>query len=344
MTTNRRELTEREKLILREVIAQFVLTASPIGSRTLSKRLEGDLSAATIRNVMADLEELGLLNHPHTSAGRIPTELGYRLFVDDLMDRARLTSREKELLDREINRMRSSDIRSVLEQTAHLLAEISSLLCVVMSPRLQEGILHRIDLIGIGGEKILVVITIQSGLVRSLLLEVSAAITREEIEWVTAYLNQRLSGLSLTEIRSSIAERLRGGGADSLPVVKSMVDHAQEVFTFVERDNYLVEGVRGLASQPEFYDAEALRKILTLLEDKKLFVHLFARQEGGLEVRIGHENELTPLSSLSIVSSPYQYGDLRGVIGLVGPTRMNYSKAVTIVEYTAQKIDSLSNE
>ncbi|HEX7342986.1 MAG TPA: heat-inducible transcription repressor HrcA, partial [bacterium] len=101
MTTNRRELTEREKLILREVIAQFVLTASPIGSRTLSKRLEGDLSPATIRNVMADLEELGLLDHPHTSAGRIPTELGYRLFVDDLMDRARLTSREKELLDRE---------------------------------------------------------------------------------------------------------------------------------------------------------------------------------------------------------------------------------------------------
>ena len=188
----RRELTERERLILREVIAQYVLTASPIGSRTLSKRLEGDISPATIRNVMADLEELGLLNHPHTSAGRIPTELGYRLFVDDLMDRARLTPRERELLDREITRMRSSDIRSVLEQTAHLLAEISSLLCVVMSPRLQEGILHRIDLIGIGGEKILVVITIQSGLVRSLLLEVSASITREEIEWVTAYLNQRL--------------------------------------------------------------------------------------------------------------------------------------------------------
>jgi len=188
----RRELTERERLILREVIAQYVLTASPIGSRTLSKRLEGDISPATIRNVMADLEELGLLNHPHTSAGRIPTELGYRLFVDDLMDRARLTPRERELLDREIPRMRSSDIRSVLEQTAHLLAEISSLLCVVMSPRLQEGILHRIDLIGIGGEKILVVITIQSGLVRSLLLEVSASITREEIEWVTAYLNQRL--------------------------------------------------------------------------------------------------------------------------------------------------------
>lgn len=340
----KRELSEREKLILREVIAQYILTANPIGSRTLAKRLRGRLSPATIRNVMADLEELGLLNHPHTSAGRIPTELGYRLFVDDLMDRARLTPREKELLDREINCIRSTDIVNVLDQTAHLLAEISSLLCVVMSPRFQEGILHRIDLIGIGGEKILVVITIQSGLVRSLLLEVNAAITREEIEWVAAFLNQRLSGLSLAEIRSSISERLRGGGAKNVPVLRTMVNHAHEVFTFGERENYLVEGVSGLASQPEFYNTDKLRKVLALLEDKKLFVHLFARREGGVEIRIGRENELTPLSSLSIVSAPYKYGDLTGAIGLIGPTRMNYPKAVTIVEYAAQKIDLITKE
>jgi heat-inducible transcriptional repressor len=344
MATKKRELSEREKLILREVIAQYVLTASPIASRTLSKRLKGHLSPATIRNVMSDLEELGLLNHPHTSAGRIPTELGYRLFVDDLMDRARLSPREKELLDREITRIRSSNITSVLEQTAHLLADISRLLCVVLSPHLPEGILHRIDLIGIGGERILIVITVQSGLVRSLLLEVQSAITREETEWVTAYLNQRLSGLSLSEIRKSISERLRGGGANSRPVVKTVVDHAAEVFTFEAHKNYVVEGVRGLASQPEFYEVEALRKILSLIEDKKLFVHLFAKREGGLEVRIGHENELSPLSSLSIVSAPYQYGDLHGAIGLIGPLRMNYSKAVSIVEYASAKIDSLSDE
>lgn len=285
-----------------------------------------------------------MLNHLHTSAGRVPTELGYRLFVDDLMDRARLTAREKDLLDHEINRMRSSDVVNVLDQTAHLLAEISNLLCVVMSPRFQEGILHRIDLIGIGGEKILVVITVQSGLVRSLLLEVNAAITREEIEWVTAFLNHRLSGLSMAEIRSSISERLRHSGADSLPVLRTMVDHAQEVFSFAQRDDYLVEGVSGLASQPEFYNAKELRKILALLEDKKLFVHLFARQEGGVEVRIGRENELSPFSSLSIVSASYKYGNLSGAIGLIGPTRMNYPKAITIVEYTAQKIDSITSE
>jgi len=189
---HKRELTDREKLILREITAQYILTANPIGSRTLSKRLRGRFSAATIRNVMADLEEIGLLDQPHTSAGRVPTELGYRLFVDDLMNRARLTNSEKELLDREITKIGSTDIWNVLEQTAHLLAGISNLLCVVMSPQLQEGILHRIDLIGIGGDKVLVIITLQHGFVRSLLLEVQSNISREEIEWVTAFLNQRL--------------------------------------------------------------------------------------------------------------------------------------------------------
>lgn len=341
---NKRELSDREKLILREVIAQFILTAHPIGSRTLSRRLKGRFSPATIRNVMANLEELGLLDQPHTSAGRVPTELGYRIFVDDLMDHSRLTSREKDLLDREISRLGSTDIVNVLEQTAHLLADISRLLCVVISPRFEEAILHRIDLIGVGGEKILVVITIQTGLVRSLLLELEAAITREEIEWVTAFLNQRLAGLTLAEIRNSIQQRLQGVSSVKTTVIRKVVDRADEVFSFSERDDYLVNGMRGLASQPEFYNVEELRKVLALLEDKKLFVHLFARREGGVEVRIGKENQISPLSSLSIVSAPYRYGSLSGAIGLIGPTRMNYPKAVSIIEYTSQKIDSIAGE
>jgi heat-inducible transcriptional repressor len=340
----KRDLNDREKMILREVIAEYILTATPIASRTLSKRLKGRFSPATIRNVMADLEELGLLDHPHTSAGRIPTELGYRLFVDDLMSHARLSVREKELLDREITRVRSVDIVNVLEQTAHLLSDISNLLCVVMSPRFQEAILHRIDLIGIGGEKVLAVITIQSGLVRSLLLEVEAKITRKELEWVTAYLNERLSGLTLEEIRKSIAQRMKGSTIDSTPVLRTMVNQADRVFSFSERDDYVMDGMRALASQPEFYSVDELRKVLTLLEDKKLFLHLFARNEGGVEVKIGTENALGPLSSLSIVSAPYRFGNLCGAVGLIGPTRMNYSKAVSIVEYTAKKIDSLGEE
>jgi heat-inducible transcriptional repressor len=293
---------------------------------------------------MADLEELGLLDQPHTSAGRIPTELGYRLFVDDLMSHARLTPRERELLDREITRVRSVDIINVLEQTAHLLSDISNLLCVVISPRFQEGVLHRIDLISIGGEKILAVITIQSGLVKSLLLEVQAQITRDELEWVTAFLNQRLSGLTLEEIRKSIGHRLKGAQVDRTPVLRTMVHEADRVFSFNERDDYVVDGVRALASQPEFYSVDELRKMLAMLEDKQLFLHLFARQEGGVEVKIGHENALGPLSSLSVVSAPYRYGNLCGAIGLIGPTRMNYPKAVSIVEYTARKIDSLGEE
>lgn len=336
---SKRELTDREKLVLREIVAQYILNAMPVGSRTLSKRLRGKFSPATIRNVMADLEEIGLLYQPHTSAGRVPTERGYRLFVDSLMEYGRLTSRERELLDREISKIVSADVKDVLEQTAHLLAEISNLLCVVMSPPLREGLLHRIDLVGMGGDKILLVITIQSGFVRSMFLEVQSAVSREEIEWLTAFLNQRLSGLRLAEIRSSIHTRLRGTGVESLPVVRTMVDNADMVFRFNDRDEYLIGGVRSLASQPEFYNVEELRKILTLLEDRSLFVHLFAREEDGVQVRIGRENAVKSLSSLSIVTAPYKFRNLTGAIGLIGPTRMDYPRAVSIVEYAAHKLD-----
>lgn len=340
----KRELTDREKLILREVIAQYILTATPIGSRTLSKRLEGKFSPATIRNVMADLEEIGLLYQPHTSAGRVPTERGYRLFVDSLMDHGKLTVRERDLLDREISNIVMKDIRAVLEQTAHLLAEISNLLCVVMPPPLREGVLHRIDLVGIGGDKVLLVITIQSGFVRSMFLEVHSAITRDEIEWLTAFLNQRLSGLKLSEIRNSIHARLRGTLVELEPVVRAVVDHADAVFSFDDRDEYLIGGVRSLATQPEFYNVAELRKILTLLEDRSLFVHLFAREVSGVQVRIGSENAAKSFSSLSIVTAPYRFRNLSGAIGLIGPTRMDYPRAVSIVEYATRKIDSAIGE
>jgi heat-inducible transcriptional repressor len=128
-----------------------------------------------------------------------------------------------------------------------------------------------------------------------------------------------------------------------VPVLRTMVHQANRVFSFSDRDDYVVDGVRALAGQPEFYSVEELRKVLTLLEDKNMFLHLFARKEGGVEIKIGREN-VGPLSSLSIVSAPYRYGNLCGAIGLIGPTRMNYSKAVSIVEYTARKIDELGEE
>ncbi len=339
-----RELTAREKLVLREVIAQYILNAMPIGSRTLSKRLEGRFSAATIRNVMADLEELGLLYQPHTSAGRIPTEMGYRLFVDSLMKYSNLTSREKDLLDSQIGKLVTTDIKNVLEQTAQILAEISNLLCVVMSPPLREGVLHRLDLIGIGGGKVLIVVTIQSGFVRSLFLEVQSEVNREDLEWLTAFLNQRLSGLKLSEIKSTIHNRMKGADIEKSTIAKTLLDQADRIFDFNDQDEYLVGGVRELTLQPEFYNVEELRKILTVLEDKSLFMHLFARQTDGVQVKIGRENAAKSLSSLSIITAPYKFRNLSGAIGLIGPTRLNYPKAVSVIEYAASKIDKAIKE
>lgn len=198
------DLNKREREILKHVVYNYIRTASPVGSRYVSRHFESNLSPATIRNVMADLEEQGFLSHPHTSAGRIPTDRGYRYYVDYLMDIDMLTEKEKQAIEEHLGY--TPDPNDLLRETSKLLSKISRQLSVVSSPHLSSGVFEKLELIPITSSRLLVVMSIRSGLVRTIMMEVGSEVRREVLDRISSLLNERISGLTLQEIRDTFIE------------------------------------------------------------------------------------------------------------------------------------------
>jgi heat-inducible transcriptional repressor len=335
------QLTEREREILRAVVQHFVLTANPVGSRQLARHHGLDLSPATIRNVMADLEEMGLLAHPHTSAGRVPSDLGYRMYVNDLMESRELTSQEKEAIEAEFDGV-SQQIDELMAVTARVLSSASHLLSIVAVPSLEEAVLQRIDLVRIADNKCLVVISLESGPVRTIMVELDHTLPADQLQQIAHALNSRLAGLPLAKVRVEIASRI-GGMQLPLPgLVRFFVDSAERLFNFTEREELKISGRAAMLAQPEFSDARSMRGIIELIEDKDIIIHLLQAQpeeQRLVSITIGSENPDARAKDLSILLSGYRTATVSGKLGVIGPTRMDYSKLKSIVEFTAQTIN-----
>ena len=334
------ELTSREREVLRSVIHSYILNANPIGSRTLSKHYHLGLSAATIRNTMADLEESGLLEQPHTSAGRQPTDLGYRVYVDDLMEEKRLTISEKRLIDGSVITSQVN-IKTILERTSALLGRMTSLLGIVSSPEIETGELHKIDITRLSQNRLLIILTIKSGIVRTITLEINFKIENSDLEKTTMILNQRLSGLTMLEIKESISDRVQEiPGSSKQDLITLFVENSDRLFTLDDDRQFYFAGLKTLINQPEFSQSNNLRTIIELMEDKRILVHLIGggTPEDGVRVMIGNENQIHRPLDLSIVTSAYYMGDNVGRIGIIGPKRMDYSKLHSVVDYTAKAI------
>jgi heat-inducible transcriptional repressor len=336
-----RELTEREKLVLRLVIHNYILSATPVGSRVLSKRhSELGLSPATIRNTMADLEDRGLLTHPHTSAGRVPTDLGYRIYVDDLMEFKEISHREKETILKEIESIPGKDVKQILTVTSKTLGKISRLLGIIVSPRFGEGVLEKIDLVRVSRDKLFVVISIQSGLVKTIMLEIESTLKDSQILNASRYLNSRLAGLSFQMIRSTIEERLQPFDGEEAKIIRFFVDDVERFFQIDDLGDYFVEGTSNVLSQPEFSSTEKMRSIVEFLENKDVVVHLIEQRRvpNGISITIGEENPNRVAKTLSVVTAGYHVGQIQGTLGVIGPTRMDYSKLISLVDYTARTV------
>jgi heat-inducible transcriptional repressor len=335
------DLTDRESIVLQLVIHNYILSATPVGSRVLARRhAEIGLSPATIRNTMADLEEKGLLTHPHTSAGRVPTDLGYRLYVDDLMEFKEISRREKETIIKEIESIPGKDIKQILAVTAKTLGKISSLLGVIISPRFSEGILERIDLIRVAEGKLLVIITIQSGLVKTIMLELETVLKDSEVTKAARYLNSRLVGLSFHTIRSTIENRLRPLSGEEAKIIRFFIDDTDRFFQMDDPSESFMEGTMNVLSQPEFSTADRMRSIIEFVENKDVVIHLIEKrkEQEGISITIGEENPDRIAKTLSVVTSDYRVGTVQGTMGVIGPTRMDYSKLISLVDYTAQVV------
>src|ERR1700752_409840 len=338
-------LTERERAVLEAVIETYVQTAEPAGSRTISKRHQLGLSPATIRNTMSDLEEKGYLYHPHTSAGRIPTDLAYRVYVDYLMRPPLVAPAEAQHIRGELEGQRSA-LETILSRAAQVLGVLTNELGVAVSPTIEEAVLEHLDLLQVSTERLLLVLALRSGAVRTIFVEVPSELAPESVQKVTVVLNERLAGLTLKEIRATLAQRLRDatpepGSSELLNIFIQEADGLFEVPVAHTGPVHLGR-TQALAGQPEFQTRAQLQGLLEVTERRDLLRDaLTARGGKGLTISIGQEHADARLSAFTLVTSTYRFGPLTGVIGVMGPTRMAYDKIAALVNHTSQLVGEL---
>jgi len=333
------ELKERERNILRYIIQQFILTASPVGSRNITKRYDLGVSPATVRNIMSDLEDSGFIDHPHTSAGRIPTDKGYRYYVDSLMDLEKIGKSDIGYINRSIE-INSIETDELLRITSNLLSNITKQIACVTYPKIDSGILEKLQLVNLSSSRVLVVLSIKSGLIKTITLEIDSEIKTSHIESVETLLNERLSGLTLQEIRRSFKERFKDISADHKAIIRIFLDSTDKIFRDSRsNENIFLAGAKNIIKQPEFEDPERFQSIIELIEDKDIIIHILEKGKENPDqvfISIGSENNSRRLEEYSFISKEYTLGDVSGTLGVIGPKRMEYSKIVAIVDYVSK--------
>lgn len=337
------ELTERERIILYAVVNSYVTSAEPVGSRSVVKQFGLDLSPATVRNTMADLEELGFLKQVHTSSGRVPTEKGYRYYVSHLMQVQQLSLQERARIERELHD-KLNDTDAVLRQTTHLLALITQQAGLAEAPVEASVRVQRLELIPLSATKLAVLIVDNYGRIRSSSVELETAITTEQLRRLNLFLNEQLYGVEV----ESLAEEVRRRLAAYFDEQRLLAQHALAVLSLLPRQHsrqLFLDGATQLFVQPEFNDIQRAREVFGLFEDNEqiaVALRQGLREDHGMvrQVLIGAEG--TPLEGLSVVASPYQVdGESVGMVGILGPRRMEYSRLTSVVDYTAQIVGRL---
>ena len=340
-------LSERERRVLEAVIKSYVETAEPAGSRTLSHRFGLGVSPATIRNTMSDLEEKGYLFHPHTSAGRIPTDKAYRVYVDSLLRVAPVPLPERDKLAEQISGGGSA-IETILRRAAQSLGILTQELGVALGPRLDQATLQRLELVRLSSERLLMVLTLTGGAMRTIFVELRGEIADSALAEVSTVLNERLAGLEIREIRASLGTRLRdaSAGADAHELLNIFVQEGEQLFesAIPFGDEQVVLGQASvLAEQPEFSTGEGLRRLIDLTETRHVLGDFLRRrsEHHGISITIGNEHEDPRLENWTVVTAEYRAGPLTGVIGVIGPTRMPYDKVISLVSHTSRLVTDL---
>jgi heat-inducible transcriptional repressor len=344
------ELSRRERRVLEAVIRSYVETAEPAGSRTLSRHFGLGVSPATIRNTMSDLEEKGFLFHPHTSAGRVPTDKAYRAYVDSLLSRPPLSPIDTVRLTEELTVANgSSAIESILRRAAQTLGLLTQELGVAVGPRLDRAVLKRLELVRVTSQRLLMVLTLEGGVVRTVFVEGPGGIADSALGSVTAVLNERLAGLTIGQIRTSLSARLRDAGADASAseLLNIFVQEGDQLFDAAlpasDGQQVVLGTTSVLAEQPEFSAADRLRRLLALTETPDALGAAIRRrvQAPGISITIGAEHDDPRLEEFTLVTAEYQVGALAGVIGVIGPTRMPYDKVISLVGHTSRLLSDL---
>ena len=335
MDTKHIDLSERSREILKTIIHAYINDAEPVGSRTVAKKAGLGLSPATIRNAMADLEDIGLLFQPHLSAGRFPTETGLRYYVDFLLEKEDLSWGDQLAIEKGLM-FRSADLVATLKRAVQLLASFSGHAAVVSAPRLTCDCLIHLEFLRIRPGLILVISVSDTGMVQNRLVQIDYDIQEEKLEQISQYLSNKLVHMCLEELRSVIIEELKEEKRVFDVFLEDLLDQMKGP---TEQGEVFIEGRLNLLDKPEFSNVSRIRAILQTFEEKKALLVLLDRclDSSGVQIYIGSEGLGNEVPGCGMVLAPYAgSGSPLGGLGVVGPIRMNYARVVSLVEYTAK--------
>ncbi len=332
-------LDDRARILLKTLIERYIADGHPVGSRTLSRHSGLDLSPATVRNVMADLEDLGLITSPHTSAGRIPTPRGYRFFVDTLLTVEPLQVDEAEVLQ---GRIQADEPQRVLAVAASLLSNLSHFAGVVMTPR-RATMFRQVEFLRLSDKRVLLIIVTPDGSVQNRILATVREYSRTELIEAANYINANFAGVDFDEIRRRLQSELASLRDDITMLMHRAVEASTQALTESD-DPLVISGERNLFGVTDLTDNTArLRRLFDLFEQKTGLLQLLdaSSRAEGVQIFIGGESELLPMDQLSVVVAPYESdGRIVGTLGVIGPTRMAYERVIPIVDITARLVSS----
>ena len=331
--SDHRDLNERERAILQAIVQLFVLHATPVGSRVVSKFLERTLplSPATIRNTMSDLEAMGYITHPHTSAGRMPTDRGYRFYVDSLADFSRLTNEELSAVEHDLLTVPRE---SVTRDASRLLGSLSRHLAMVQLPQVTEARVQHVEIISLSSDRLLVIIALDSDIVKTLTLESNDVVDPSTLRAVTQQLNERLAGRPLSTVTDALPDLLHTSSSSSPGLLRLFVDQVSHLLRSPSSGSVHISGAQNLITQPEFDAPDRLKSVIELVENEDVVVHLLgsSTEAGRISVRIGHELSDPAMHDYSLIATTYRAGNATGSLGIIGPRRMDYGRMISIVQ------------
>jgi heat-inducible transcriptional repressor len=331
-------LTERQRLILSAIVDDYIRYAEPVGSRSISKRSDVGYSPATIRNEMSDLEEMGYLEQPHTSAGRIPSHKGYRYYVDHLLKHTTLSKAELDMIKTFFAR-RLLEVEEVIQQVAVILSNLTHYTSIVLGPEVFSTSLKALQIVPLNDRQAVAVIVTSTGRVENRVVSIPEGISLSEIEKFVNLLNDKLRNVPLCELRTKLYNEIADELKKYVAGYEELIHMVESTVVDDEEDRIYLGGTTNMLIQPEFKDVEKVKSILDILEQTPTLVKMFSNAPAGIQVRIGSENNLEAINDCSLITATYSIDNqVLGTIGILGPTRMEYAKVITVLEHLTKQL------
>lgn len=338
------QLDDRKYLILQAIIDDYITTAMPVGSRTISRKSGVGYSPATIRNEMSDLEELGYLAQPHTSAGRIPSNKAYRLYVDHLIKTVKLNPDERERIHEHLVD-KSRRVEGVIRSAADVLSDATKYTSVIVAPKLGTLRIKHVQLVPVAEKTALMIIVTNAGIVKDAMIRVPEGLDADDLYSISRVLTQNLADKPLEAVRQAFAEMLRDA-ADHRRLLGEALQVIEQKLESEDQSDIIIGGSANLLGYPEYSDVNKARSFLAVLESKDTICKVLSRN-GGMEItiRIGPENQVPALNDCSIVTASYRVGDhSNGTLGIIGPTRMNYNRVISVLDFMGRALSDVLSE